>query len=81
MTSEWTEEFVRDLNHSTKVLSIGTATLLDTEFPAVQVRNLYGQVIVWGPFGLERRKNGEFKKWTGRVTNDAATEDVVYVAS
>ena len=70
--SEWANEFLRTLNPCTQVLSTGTAVVDGHSVPAVQVRNLYGQVIVWGKFG---RNRGKFK---GTLSNDAATEEVSY---
>jgi hypothetical protein len=73
---------VRAFHPSTQVLSRGTATVVEEGVPlryvpAVLARNLYGQELVWGEFGFERRKNGTFKKWTG-IANNANTENVVY---
>jgi len=68
------DEFLRNLHPSTKVLSRGKATVLGNTVPAVLVRTLYGQEIVWGEFNCDR---GKFKG--KRLTNDAATEEVIYV--
>lgn len=75
-------EHVRHFHASTQVLDTGTATVVaegvpERHVPAVRVRNLYGQVIVWGEFAIVRKKNGNFQKWGG-VANDANTEGVVF---
>jgi len=66
------DDFRANLHPSTQVLSTGTAEVLGHTVDAIQTRNLYGQVIVWGYFGCNR---GKFK---GGFSNDAATEDVNY---
>lgn len=63
----------RQFHESTEVLSHGTATVMGRDVPAVLVRNVYGQVLVWGKFGTKRGK------FTGRESNSAATEGVQYV--
>lgn len=66
-------DFKRDLNPSTMLISTGTATVLGHTVDAILVRNLYGQEIVWGEFGCNR---GKFK---GGLSNNAATDEVTYV--
>lgn len=68
-------EFLRGLHPSTTVLSRGFATVLGNTVEAVEVRNLYGQHIVWGEFSCNR---GKFK---GKLSNNAATEGVSYEAT
>lgn len=70
-------QFCTGLHKSSQLLSTGTATVLGSEFPAALVRNMYGQELVWGEFGFERKKSGDFKKWTG-LSNNAATSEVIY---
>lgn len=65
----------RSFHPSTAVLSVGHATVLGHTVPAVLVRNLYGQEIVWGSFSTFK---GKFK---GKPSNSAATEGVVYVSA
>jgi hypothetical protein len=64
------KEFEANLHHTTKVLGYGTATVMEKTVDAIWVKNLYGQVIVWGMFSIER---GKFK---GKLANDANTEGV-----
>ena len=69
------DELLRRLHSSTTVLSLGTATVLGHDVPAIFVRNLYGQELVFGQFDTHK---GKFKG--KRVTNNAATEGVRYVS-
>ena len=64
----------REFHESTTVLSTGTAMVLGHDVPAVLVRNLYRQEIVWGNFSTQR---GKFK---GKESNSGATEGVRYVS-
>lgn len=66
-------EFTQNLHKSSKLVSHGTATVLGRTVPAALVRNMYGQEIVWGEFSCNK---GKFK---GKLANNAATEEVVYV--
>jgi hypothetical protein len=66
--------FVNGLHTSSKVLSYGKAALGDHVVDAVEVENLYGQHIVWGPFSIDNRKG----KFIGKMANNANTEGVVY---
>jgi hypothetical protein len=68
------ELFRSGLSSTSVVLSEGIAAVLGHDVPALLVRNLYGQEIVWGEFGCNR---GKFK---GGLSNNAATEDVYYTA-
>jgi hypothetical protein len=61
-------EFVKGLHSSSKVVGYGTVTVLGNTVDAVVVRNLYGQLIAWGGFSVER---GKFK---GKLANNANTE-------
>jgi hypothetical protein len=72
---DWVDEFIRSLNSCTEVLSTGRAVVLGQTVAAVEVRNLYGQRIVWGKFGCNR---GKFK---GTLSNDASTEEVSYTTT
>lgn len=67
------DEFVRRLHPTTKLLSRGIAFVAEREHDAVQVRNLYGQEIVWGKFNVER---GKYKG--KRIANNANTDFVSY---
>lgn len=69
------EEFLNNLHPSTVVLSQGTATVLGNHMPAVLVRNVYGQELVWGHFSTHR---GKFK---GKLSQNATTEEVEYEAT
>lgn len=64
-----------NLHRTTTLLSIGNATVMGNIRPAYEVMNLYGQILVWGMFNVDR---GKFKGT--RLSNNAATEDVVYYA-
>jgi hypothetical protein len=66
-------DFIAGLHRSTKLLSIGRATVLGRTVDACLVRNLYGQEIVWGPFDCDR---GKFKG--KKISNNSATEGVAY---
>lgn len=77
------KDFVSGLHPSTTVLSYGKAH--QYEFPerkvdAVEVRNLYGQRIVWGCFSVEHNKSG-LAKFKGRLANNSNTEGVTYIKS
>ena len=67
------EQFLNNIHPSTTVISHGYATVMDNTAPAVELKNLYGQHIVWGMFSVSR---GKFK---GALANNANTEDVVYI--
>lgn len=67
------EEIQARLHHSSTLLSIGKAEVMGNVVDAYEVRNLYGQVLVWGMFNVDR---GKFKG--NRLTNNAATECVKY---
>lgn len=73
MKMESHDELLRRLHPSTQVLSVGQATVMGHDVPAILVRNLYGQELVFGQFDCHR---GKFKG--KRVTNNAATEGVLY---
>lgn len=68
------KEFEAGLNPCSKVLSRGKATVQGNTVDAIKVKNIYGQHIVWGFFNCDK---GKFKG--NRLSNNAATEDVVYV--
>jgi len=67
------DNFVKDLHSSATVLGYGRASVLEHDVPAILVRNVYGQELVWGEFSCNR---GKFK---GLLSNNAQTEGVTYV--
>ena len=69
------EQFVADRHSSSTLLSKGTAAVMERNVEAVEVKNLYGQHIVWGMFSVDNRKG----KFVGKLANNANTEGVVYV--
>ena len=71
------EQFVADLHSSSTLLTKGTATIMDKDVEAVEVKNLYGQHIVWGMFSVDNRKG----KFVGKLANNANTEGVSYDSS
>lgn len=68
------DQFITDLHSSCAVLSRGKATIMNSTVDAVEVRNLYGQHIVWGMFSIDNRKG----KFVGKLANNANTEGVIY---
>ena len=75
-SGDWVNEFLAGLAPCTEVLSTGTATVMGHTVPAVLVRTVYGQELVFGKFNTER---GKFKG--KRVSQNATTEGVRYVCS
>ena len=70
--AERMEGFKSTLHKSTRLISEGVAQVMGNVVAAIEVQNLYGQRIVWGMFSVERGK------WRGRLSNNAATEGVIY---
>ena len=66
------KKFVDELHPSTKLLSIGKAFVMGNIVDAVEVKNIYNQIIVWGMFSVNR---GKFR---GGLANNANTEYVEY---
>ena len=68
------DQFVDNLHPTSTLLSRGTATVMEKYIvPAVLVRNMYGQEVVWGQFNCER---GKYKG--KRLANNANTDEVEY---
>lgn len=67
------QKFVDNLHQSSTLISTGQAEVLGHVVDAVEVKNLYGQMIVWGMFNCVK---GKFK---GKgLANNANTDDVRY---
>lgn len=67
------EKFIESIHPSTKLISIGIATVMGNTVDAVLVKNLYGQEIVWGIFNVDK---GKYKG--NRLANNASVEGVTY---
>lgn len=68
--------FAAGLHQTTTLISYGVAAVCGRNHDAVEVRNLYGQHIVWGKFNVERGKyRGK------RLANNANTDEVVYTVT
>jgi len=67
------DSFINDLHHTCEVVSRGKAVVMGNTVDAAEIKNLYGQVIVWGLFSCAR---GKFK---GNLANNANTDEVIYL--
>lgn len=69
------EEFKNNLHSSSSIVNNGMVMIMDHTVDAVEVRNLYGQHVVWGMFSVDNRKG----KFVGKLANNANTEGVEYI--